>query len=406
MILHDTVLHPRYSDYGIMLPISASRSDKIIGSFAADFYKNSRGSNYPYPGPVLDFAAAKKLLGITGPAIDRQDLERVHSAEFTAQLYDRTPRGQGLSPLARALLDTYELIDAEGKPHRYEPEKAVRDISELFDNTLEQVSGTYLACRLALAEGPGFCFFLGGGMHHARRDAGAGFCLLNDIAVAAAKILSDTALCFYRKKKPRLVWVVDLDAHKGDGTAELVQRARERGELARSVRSAPDNAPCILTLSLHMARGWPLDEETLATAQTGRAPLVPSDIDTGIEEGEEAEYVPRLEAALGQLETLSSGTRPDLVIVVDGADPYEHDGLPSSAPLKLSLEQCFRRDMLVYHYVTRRGIPSAWIMAGGYGERAWEPPANFLRNLRGSIETRAGEGIAFTGCGESGGEGN
>jgi acetoin utilization deacetylase AcuC-like enzyme len=134
-----------------------------------------------------------------------------------------------------------------------------------------------------------------------------------------------------------------------------------------------------------MAQGWPLDKESLAAAQPGRAPLVPSDIDIGIEQGEEAEYVPRLEAALGQLEELSKGARPDLVIVVDGADPYEHDGLPSSALLGLSLEQCFERDMLIYRYVTERNIPSAWIMAGGYGERAWEPPANFLRNLRASL---------------------
>ncbi|MDR2470863.1 MAG: histone deacetylase, partial [Treponema sp.] len=65
-----------------------------------------------------------------------------------------------------------------------------------------------------------------------------------------------------------------------------------------------------------------------------------------------------------------------------GADPYEHDGLPSTAPLRLSLEQCVERDTLVYRYAADRNIPSAWVASGGYGERAWEPPGYFLRSIR------------------------
>jgi acetoin utilization deacetylase AcuC-like enzyme len=68
--------------------------------------------------------------------------------------------------------------------------------------------------------------------------------------------------------------------------------------------------------------------------------------------------------------------------VVDGADSYEHDGLASSAPLRLTLEQCLERDILIHDFLTKRGIPSAWIMAGGYGDRAWEPPARFLQSCR------------------------
>jgi acetoin utilization deacetylase AcuC-like enzyme len=135
-----------------------------------------------------------------------------------------------------------------------------------------------------------------------------------------------------------------------------------------------------------MARGWPLDAESLAKAEPGRAPLVPSDVDIGIDSGEEAEYGPRLEQGIAELERLSAasghGAKPDLILVVDGADPYEHDGLASSGLLKLSLDQCVSRDMLVYRYAAERGIPSAWIEAGGYGEQAWEPPAHFLRGIR------------------------
>jgi acetoin utilization deacetylase AcuC-like enzyme len=213
-------------------------------------------------------------------------------------------------------------------------------------------------------------------MHHARYDSGAGFCLVNDVAVAARKIQEEGRV--------NLVWVIDLDAHKGDGTAELVHFARGRNEITPPPLQEKNAAPCILTLSVHMARGWPLDAESLAAAREGRAPLLPSDVDIGIEAGEEAGYIPRLAAGIGELEKMSaaSGGRPDMVIVVDGADPYERDGLPSSALLKLTLEQCLRRDNFVYQYLTSRNIPSAWIQSGGYGEHAWEPAAHFLSGIR------------------------
>jgi acetoin utilization deacetylase AcuC-like enzyme len=335
----------------------------------------------PFPGPVFDIPLALAFLGAE-QAIGRSDLERVHSRSFVASLYEAEGAGgppKGLSSLAKALLETYELYDEAGKLHRYEPDRAVKPLTELFGVILAQTAGTYLACRLALAEGPGFCYYLGGGMHHARYDRGSGFCLFNDVAIAAFKVLAETPV--------ECVWIIDLDAHKGDGTAELVRFARDRGDIApKAADTSASAGKSILTLSVHMARGWPLDAESLAKAEPGRAPLVPSDMDIGIDSGEEAEYNPRLEQGIAELEQLSAASgygKPGLILVVDGADPYEHDGLPSSSPLKLSLDQCFSRDMLVYRYAAERGIPSAWIQAGGYGERAWEPPAHFLGNMRG-----------------------
>jgi acetoin utilization deacetylase AcuC-like enzyme len=109
---------------------------------------------------------------------------------------------------------------------------------------------------------------------------------------------------------------------------------------------------------------------------------LPSDVEIPIGEGEEAFYISRLEEGLKALEWLTpDSARPDIAIVVDGADPYEHDELPSSALMRLSLEQCVERDMLIYNFLRSRKIPSAWIMAGGYGERAWEPPYHFLKRL-------------------------
>jgi acetoin utilization deacetylase AcuC-like enzyme len=399
----------RFSDYGIMLPISASRAERVLEYLDGNFVSGTRGGNMPYPGPVFDFASALYYLEEPGKKdlVTRADLERVHRANFIGSLFEggpeSTPQGRaagsaarvpGLSGLEKALIQAYELIDSQGRPCRYEPDRALKPLTALFQTILAQVSGTYLACRLALAPGAGFCYYLGGGMHHARYDCGSGFCLVNDIAVAIRKIQAEG--------RSRLVWVLDLDAHKGDGTAELVSFARKRGELAPASRPAENGGaaagafyrsgeaagaqsaatPCVLTLSVHMAHGWPLDEKSLARAEKGRAPLVPSDVDIGVDRGEEALYVPRLAEGIAELEAAGGNEKPDLVLVVDGADPYEHDELPSSAPLKLSLEQCLERDNFVYRYVIDRNIPSAWIQAGGYGERAWEPCAHFLRGIR------------------------
>jgi acetoin utilization deacetylase AcuC-like enzyme len=361
MILYDPAFTVDFREYGIMLPIAPDRAGRVVEVL------RGRDGLSGFPGPILDVGGALGLPGMAaleGRVVpDRRDLERVFQGEFVAGLY-----GAGLSA---ALLNAYELIDPQGRPRRYEPDRAAKPLTGLFEAILTQVGGTCLACRLALAGAagtPGFCYYLGGGMHHGRYDAGAGFCLVNDIVIAARKLQAEGAC--------RLVWVVDVDAHKGCGTAELVSFARTRGDLGHKAGAE------ILTLSIHMAAGWPLDRETLAGAPAGRAPRIPSDVEIPLEAGDEAAYVPELEGGLHRLEAISGGQKPDLAIVVDGADPYEHDGLPSSAPLKLTLDQCAARDWLIYAFLRDRAIPSAWIMAGGYGERAWEPAAAFLARLK------------------------
>jgi len=101
--------------------------------------------------------------------------------------------------------------------------------------------------------------------------------------------------------------------------------------------------------------------------------------------------VPRLAAGLEQLARLplaacpQHGARearpvlPDLALVVSGSDPYEHDELPSTAPLSLSLGQLLERDRLIYRFLSQRRIPAAYVMSGGYGERSWEVYHQFLR---------------------------
>ena len=388
MILYDPSLTINFHDYGIMLPVSPDRKKKILDFLEKDHFPDdncpvNKGSSLSYPGPALDLAEALAFLEITGDkTIGREDLERVHSREFIDSLYDNTP-GKGLEA---ALLTAFELIDAQGRPNRYEPQIAKKPLTDLFSTILAQAGGTWLACRLALKAG--FCYLFDGGMHHARYDSGSGFCLINDVTIAAFKIFAEA---FQNSPAPsqkpvELIWIIDLDAHKGDGTAELIKLSRQRGALLDPQQPVSRNGskkPCILCLSIHMAKGWPLDSESIAAARAGRAPLVPSDVDIGIDSGEEGEYTSRLMQGINELEELSAALgKPDLVLVVDGNDPYEHDELPSSSPLKLSLEQCVERGNYVYRYLTARSIPSAWILSGGYGKRAWEPAAYFLQGIK------------------------
>ncbi|MDR1324442.1 MAG: histone deacetylase [Treponema sp.] len=350
MLLYEPTLERNMRDYGITIPIAISRPSQIMA------FLTEQGVKFP----CHTFASAAEALAIAAPLISRADLERVHSPEYLARLYDP-------AELERVILSTFELINDDGSYNRYEPDTATKPLTELFARQLEEISGTYLACRLALTDADKFCFYLGGGSHHACYDAGSGFCILNDIIIALRKLQDEG--------HAGLIWIIDVDAHKGDGSTELVRLSRERGE------TFSGKNPEIFTLSIHMAQGWPLDEASLTKAIPGHAPLVESDIDIPIESGEEALYLPRLAEGLALMEQRTAGRIPDLALVVDGVDPYRKDGLASSVPLALSLAQCVARDRFIYAFLQERCIPSSWLMAGGYGEHAWKPTARFLASL-------------------------
>ncbi|MDR3302783.1 MAG: histone deacetylase [Treponema sp.] len=360
MLLYDSFLELDMLEFGIGIPMNASRTANILRAL------EERGAKLR----ARSLCEVAALIGAEWPVMGRADFERVHEHNYISRFYNDPP-----GSLEKILLATYELIGEDGSYNRYDPLKAVRPLSDLFAVLIHRVSGSYLAARVALARKgeiggaayDGFCFYLGGGTHHARYDCGSGFCALNDLIIAVRKL--------QHEGRAGLVWIVDVDAHKGDGSAELTQFSRARGE------TFCGKAPEIITLSVHMARGWPLDEQSLAQAEPGRAPLVESDIDIPIEVGEEGLYCLRLAEGLKKLEDLSGGRKPDLVLVEDGADVYEKDGLESTALIRLSLEQCLQRDRLILSFFKECAIPTAWLMAGGYGKDAWEPTAAFLSSL-------------------------
>jgi acetoin utilization deacetylase AcuC-like enzyme len=92
--------------------------------------------------------------------------------------------------------------------------------------------------------------------------------------------------------------------------------------------------------------------------------------------GEEDSYLVKLLAGLLSME--NTRPWPDLVIIVNGADPFEADELESAKEIKLSKEIMLERDMMLYNFFKDSHIPQSYVMAGGYGKRSWEIYAQFL----------------------------
>lgn len=330
MIFYHPDCDLRFSDYGIEIPIVDDRAAHVFSSL-----------KYLYP--FLEYTNLSKINPIT-----RTDLERVHTNEFLNHLFGTAAERQS------EIYQCYELVNAEGNFERYNPKNQKRDWQDLLDTVLLQVSMTYTSSRYALQHG--FSYYLGGGMHHSMSFGGRGFCLVNDMVITLRKMQAEGLI--------KTAWIVDVDVHKGDGAPEILQ-----------------NDSTIKTFSIHMKEGWPLNSGTL------RDPwFIPSTVDVGIEVGEEDQYLARLEAGLLELE--EKAPQPDLVIVVNGADPYEFDELPSASFLNLSKEQMISRDKFLYQFFKSRNIPQSYVMAGGYGEKSWEIYQQFLKFVGENLSFR------------------
>ncbi|MBW3097451.1 histone deacetylase [Pseudohoeflea sp. DP4N28-3] len=183
-------------------------------------------------------------------------------------------------------------------------------------------AGTVLAARLAMD--CGVACNAAGGSHHARYDSGAGFCVFNDVAVAARLLLAEGMVS--------RVLVIDLDVHQGDGTALLCA-----------------DEPRIRTVSMHAERNYP-----------ARKQLSSLDFDLPDGLGDSA-YLDVLGRVLPQ--TLA-GFEPDIVFYNAGVDPHASDRL---GRLCLSDHGLRQRDHAVFAFYRQRQIPVVSVMGGGYG---------------------------------------
>lgn len=334
MILSIETSNASLQDYGIQIPLLSERYTKTLSALRDD--------------PRFSGSVDTWLLHAETRPFSREQLLRAHAQEYVDALLSDNP--------VRVLGEVFEFVEPDGQfNERFVEHPDNRPMRELVEHRLAHAAGTLLACETALAKK--FCYFLGGGAHHAMSQGGRGFCVVNDIVISVRELQERKALS--------TVWVIDLDAHKGDGTAEL----------------AIDDER-IQTLSIHMKNGWPLDESSPldSTGQLKKS-YWPSTVDIPVPAGAEADYLHMLQNGLNQLELFSCGQKPDLAIVVDGSDPYEKDVLKSAQALRLSLEQCIDRTRWVYQWLRQRGIPQAYVMAGGYGPDNWQVHAGFLKSV-------------------------
>ena len=205
----------------------------------------------------------------------------------------------------------------------------------MVERSRRSVGATIAAARAALA-GAGLAANLAGGTHHASADRGGGFCVFNDVAVAARLMQAEWGRRHWQERgtrAPLRVAVIDLDVHQGNGTAAIFQADES-----------------VFTLSLHGAKNFPFRKQQ-------------SDLDVDLPDGcGDDDYLHALELAL---EALEQRFAPQLLFYLAGADCHEGDRL---GRLKLSFDGMQARDRRVFDWAWQRRIPLAMVMAGGYGK--------------------------------------
>lgn len=172
----------------------------------------------------------------------------------------------------------------------------------------------------------GVAMNVAGGTHHAYPGHGEGFCVFNDIAIAANHLMEYEGF--------RRILIVDLDVHQGNGNAYIFQ-----------------NDPRVFTFSMHGAKNYPLRKEA-------------SDLDIGLPDKTEGNAY--LQILRQTLPRLFDQLEPELVFYLSGVDVLKTDKL---GRLHLSLEACKQRDLTVLELCKRHQVPVAISMGGGYSER-------------------------------------
>ncbi len=186
-------------------------------------------------------------------------------------------------------------------------------------------NGTWVAACLAIEHG--YAANTAGGSHHALANTGAGYCVFNDLAVAAVRLVEEG--------RAERVLVVDCDVHQGDGTAALL--AGRQG---------------VATYSIHAAKNFPVRKAC-------------STLDVALPDGVDDDGY--LDALDRSLVPMLDEMRPDLILYQAGVDPFAGDRL---GRLALTLDGLERRERFVAGLAIDRGIPIASTVGGGYGDDA------------------------------------
>jgi acetoin utilization deacetylase AcuC-like enzyme len=271
---------------------------------------------YKYAG-VRDTLAAEGLMILEPPRPEWSQVERVHDADYLRKL-----RFGNLEPKELRLL---------GFPWS----------QGLVERALRATGGTICAAQDALETGLGIN--LAGGTHHAYPDHGEGFCVLNDVGIAVRDLLEN--------KKLERVFVLDLDVHQGNGTAQIFQ-----------------HDPRVFTLSVHGERNYPFRKER-------------SSLDIGLDDGvDDSAYLSILERqVLPSLEAFE----PQLAFYLAGVDVLTRDLFGRFA---LSLSGAMERDRRVFQRCVGLKIPVVSLMSGGYNKDKPVTVTAHVNTVRAALE--------------------
>lgn len=268
---------------------------------------------------ALDRLTAKGLVRISEvrvpPLVSIEELEWVHGRDYLEQSV--TPE---------------TLAHIFGLP----PEHV--DVDVLVEAQRRAVGGTVAAAVAVAKKELTTGINLGGGLHHAQPNKGAGFCIYNDIAVAIARVR--------RSGYDAPIAIVDLDFHQGDGNLETFA----------------DDAT-VLTYSLHGA-AWSNERRAIANVDVQLAPR------TG-----DNEYLLALSKTL---EPELTKHAPGLVFYIAGTDVLAGDTL---GDFLLTPRGVLDRDIFVTKLTRRLGAGLVTTMGGGYSTGAWQATANYVRWL-------------------------
>ena len=206
-------------------------------------------------------------------------------------------------------------------------ENAIKKIGfPLVDSVVQRsvvaTGGTVLASKLALNYG--IACNTAGGSHHANYDEGAGYCVFNDVAVAAHYLLD--------RGFAKRILIVDLDVHQGNGNSEIFK----------------DNKH-VFTFSMHSKNNYPAKKSI-------------SDLDVELEDNlEDGTYLKTLKYYLNEL----NNENFDFVFYIAGVDIHFNDRL---GKLKISDEGIKERDELVIENFSSKRIPICGVLGGGYNK--------------------------------------
>ena len=227
-----------------------------------------------------------------------QTLKRAHSEKYIKEIKNKTLDKDGVKKIGFPLVDS------------------------VVQRSLVATGGTVLASKLAFDYG--LACNTAGGSHHANFDAGAGYCVFNDVAVAALYLLD--------KKLVGKILIIDLDVHQGNGNSDIFKNNRN-----------------VFTFSMHSKSNYPAKKSI-------------SDLDVELEDNlEDKQYLKNLKFYLNKL----NEEKFDYVFYIAGVDIHHNDRL---GKLKISDDGIKIRDEIVTQNFFSKGIPLCGVLGGGYNK--------------------------------------